>query len=78
MLQNAAEDRLLSVEEAARQLGGVSKFTIARWLTQGRMKRTKVGGRTMIRLSELNRVIEDGGKTMTPSAKLSQSQLEVA
>lgn len=60
-------ERLLSVEEAARQLGGVSKHTINGWLVKGKLRRTKVGARTMIRESELLRVIEDGGKSVGPS-----------
>jgi excisionase family DNA binding protein len=56
-------DTLLSVEEAARRLGGLSKYTIHAWLSQGKIRRTKVGSRTMIRESELQRVIEDGGKS---------------
>jgi excisionase family DNA binding protein len=59
-------DTLLSVEEAARRLGGISKWTVHAWLSQGRLQRTKVGGRTMIRESELARVIEDGGKSPAP------------
>lgn len=59
-------ESLLSVEEAARRLGGVSKWTVHAWLSQGRLKRTKVGSRTMIRESELQRVIEDGGKSHAP------------
>ena len=59
-------DALISVNEAARRLGGISKWTIHAWLSQGRMQRTKVGGRTMIRESELARVIEDGGKSAGP------------
>jgi excisionase family DNA binding protein len=62
-------DALLSVEEAARRLGGISKWTIHAWLSQGRMRRTKVGGRTMIRESELARVVEDGGKSHSPRSK---------
>jgi len=57
---------LLSVDEAARRLGGLSKWTIHAWLSKGRLQRTKVGGRTMIRESELQRVIEDGGKSPAP------------
>lgn len=60
-------DTLLSIEEAARKLGGISKYTIHAWLSSGRLQRTKVGSRTMIRESELKRVIEDGGKS--PSAR---------
>jgi len=56
-------DTLLSVEEAARRLGGVSKWTVHAWLSQGKLQRTKVGGRTMIRESELQKVIKDGGKS---------------
>jgi excisionase family DNA binding protein len=55
-------DALLSIGEAARRLGGISKWTVHAWLSQGRLQRTKVGSRTMIRESELQRVIEDGGK----------------
>ena len=59
-------ESLLSVEEAARKLGGISKWTIHAWLSQGRLQRTKVGGRTMIRESELAKVVEDGGKSPSP------------
>lgn len=51
-------ERLLSVDEAARLLGGVSKWTIYAWLSQGKLRRTKVGSRTMLRESELKRFIE--------------------
>ena len=50
---------LVSVEEAARLLGGLSKWTIYAWLSQGKLHRTKVGRRTMLRQSELVRVIQD-------------------
>lgn len=56
----------MSVSEAARRLGGISKWTVHAWLSQGRLQRTKVGGRTMIRESELARVIKDGGKSPAP------------
>lgn len=59
-------ERLLSVEEAARALGGISKWTVHAWLSQGKLRRTKVGGRTMIRESELQKVIEEGGKSPSP------------
>ena len=58
-----ALEKLFSVEEAARELGGLSKYTIHAWLSSGKLRRTKVGRRTMIRVSELQRVIEDGGKS---------------
>jgi len=46
-------DVLLSVEESARRLGGLSKYTIHAWLSSGKLRRTKVGSRTMIRESDL-------------------------
>jgi excisionase family DNA binding protein len=61
-------DNLLNIEEAARKLGGLSKYTIHAWLSSGKLQRTKVGSRTMIRESELQRMIEDGGKS--PSARV--------
>ena len=59
-------ENLYSVEEAARRLGGISKWTVHAWLAKGRLQRTKVGSRTMIRESELARIIEDGGKSGSP------------
>jgi excisionase family DNA binding protein len=59
-------DRLYSVSDAAKVLGGISKWTVHAWLSQGKMQRTKVGGRTMIRESELQKVIQDGGKSPSP------------
>ena len=60
---------LVSVTEAARKLGGISKWTVYSWLTQGKLQRTKVGNRTMIRESELQKVIQDGGKSPAPTRR---------
>ena len=62
-------DPLLSVGEAAKRLGGLSRWTIYGWLSAGKLQRTKVGGRTMIRESELAKVIQDGGKSPAPRRK---------
>jgi excisionase family DNA binding protein len=62
-------EQLLSVEEVARRLGGISKWTVHAWLSQGRLQRTKVGGRTMVRESELQKVIEEGGKSQSPRGR---------
>lgn len=70
-------EALLSVEEAARRLGGLSKYTIHAWLAKGKLQRTKVGSRTMIRESELQRVIQDGGKSPVPSALSPATRLVV-
>jgi excisionase family DNA binding protein len=53
------KDELLSVKRTTEELGGVSKWTIYAWLSQGKLRRTKVGSRTMIRRSELQRVIHE-------------------
>lgn len=63
---NLVNDALLSVDEAARRLGGISKWTVFAWLSKGKLQRTKVGGRTMVRESELQKVIEEGGKSASP------------
>lgn len=60
------QDVLLSIEAAALRLGGISKWTLHAWLSQGRIQRTKVGSRTMIAESELQKVIERGGKSPAP------------
>ena len=60
-------EQLLSVGQVAQRLGGISKWTVHAWLSQGRLQRVKVGSRTMIRESELAKVIQDGGKSPAPS-----------
>ncbi|HZR33485.1 MAG TPA: helix-turn-helix domain-containing protein [Terriglobales bacterium] len=51
-------DPLLSICDAAVTLG-VSPWTIRQWLTQRKLKRTKVGARTLIRASQLKRIIRE-------------------
>lgn len=46
-------DALLSVEQAAERLGGVSRWTVYSWMSQGRLRKTKVGSRVMIAESDL-------------------------
>ena len=58
-------ENLLSVSEAAKHLG-ISKYTVEAWLSQKRLLRTKVGRRTMIRESELEKMLVDGGKSPAP------------
>ena len=59
MEQANGSDVLFSVTEAAKRLGGISPWTVHAWLAKGKLRRTKVGSRTMIRESELQRVIRD-------------------
>lgn len=47
-VRGGAVEELYSVEEAAERLGGVSKWSIYSWLSQGRLIKTKVGSRVMI------------------------------
>jgi excisionase family DNA binding protein len=48
-----ALQNLLSIEQAAERLGGISKWTVHAWLSKGKLPRTKVGARTMILESDL-------------------------
>ncbi len=48
---------LLSVEEAAQRLGGISRWSVYAWLSQGRIRKTKVGSRVMIGESDLQAFI---------------------
>jgi excisionase family DNA binding protein len=49
---------LYTVEGAAAFLGGISKWTVHAWLAKGKLRRTKVGARTMIRESDLQAFID--------------------
>jgi len=53
-----SEDRLYSVKDAAAFLGGISAYTVNAWLSKGRLRRTKIGNRTMIRESDLQVFID--------------------
>jgi len=44
---------LLSVEQAAQRLGGVSRWSIYAWLSQGRLRKTKIGSRVMVAEADL-------------------------
>jgi excisionase family DNA binding protein len=59
-------EKLYPVRESAKALGGVSEWTVRAWLSQGLLRRTKVGRRTMIAESELERFVKQGE---TPLAK---------
>jgi excisionase family DNA binding protein len=62
------EDEYFSIPETARIMR-VSPGTVSVWLTQGRMRRTKAGHRTLVRRSEINRFLVDGGKSLPPPRK---------
>jgi excisionase family DNA binding protein len=50
--------QLMSVEEAAKRLGGISVWTVRAWIQQGRIEKTKVGDRVMVTSSALERFLE--------------------
>lgn len=56
---------LYSVTEAARLLGGVSKFTIYAWMNRGLLERTRVGGRVMVRESSLLKLLQQSSGRKT-------------
>jgi excisionase family DNA binding protein len=66
-------EQLLSVEETARRLGGLSKYTIHSWLHTGKLRRTKVGRRTMVRESELERFVAQGDNKKSPAVHTRKS-----
>lgn len=58
MLSNI-EDPVYPVPVACAMLGGISPWTLASWFSRGIARRTKVGRRTMVRHSEILRLIKD-------------------
>jgi excisionase family DNA binding protein len=67
-------DNLVSIPEAARMLGGISEWTVRAWLSQGRLTRTKVGRRTMLKEEELKKVIREGEKSPPPNCRSGLNQ----
>ena len=63
-----ALEKMYSVPEAAEVLG-ISTWTIYAYLSSAKLKRSKIGSRTVIRESELEKLIEDGGKSRRPGKR---------
>lgn len=59
-------EQLLSIQDAAKKLGGISKWTLHAWLSHNKISRVKVGSRTMVKESDLEKLIEVGGKSRAP------------
>jgi len=53
------DDPILSIDAACIAAGGISKWTLYGKLSRNELKRTKVGGRTMIRASELQKLVRE-------------------
>jgi hypothetical protein len=62
-MAQAEQDRLHSVESAAKFLGCVSPSTIRSWLTQGLLTRVKIRRFTRVRESELLALIKPQERT---------------
>jgi len=56
-------EKLYSVEEAATYLR-VSKWTIHAWLAQKRLRKTKIGARTVIRESDIEAFVKSQNPTL--------------
>ena len=52
------DDELLTTKEGASEIR-VSKHTISAWFSRGILRRTKVGGKTFVRRSELLKMVQD-------------------
>jgi excisionase family DNA binding protein len=52
---------LLTTKEAA-ELVRVSPWTVSAWLSQGRLRRIKAGGRTLIAKADLEAFLRSGDK----------------
>jgi hypothetical protein len=53
------DDDLHSINVFARRAGGISPHTVRICLRDGKINRTKVGRRTMVRESELQKIVKD-------------------
>ncbi len=47
-------------KQEAADLLRVSHWTISAWLSQGKLRRVKVGRRTLIPKSDLEKILQDG------------------
>jgi hypothetical protein len=50
---------LLSVKQTAERLGGLSTWTIHAWFKTGKLRRTKVGARSMVSELDLQAFLDE-------------------
>jgi hypothetical protein len=60
-------DKLYDVPSTAGEMGRVSPWAVWKWLQNGRLKRTKVGSRTMVRGSDIQAFIDACNADPTPA-----------
>ncbi len=66
---------LFSVAEAAKMLGGVSRFTVYAWMNRGLLERTRVGGRVMVRESSLLKLLQQSSERKAASRQRGDSHV---
>ncbi len=62
MIQLKEEHPLMTVLEAAESLR-LSRHTINNWMSQGRLHRVKLGGRTFLERDEVVKLLEEAIRT---------------
>lgn len=58
--EESQELMLHPLPEARRRLGDISGATLYRWAAQGKVRLTKLGGRTFMSSAEIARIIAEG------------------
>jgi len=66
-------EHLFTVNEAAAYLR-VSRWTVYAWLTDGRLRKTKLGSRCLISESELVRWVKEGSRSPVTAASQKPEQ----
>jgi excisionase family DNA binding protein len=56
---------LMTTKEAAALLR-VSHWTVSAWLSQGKLRRVKAGGRTLIAKTDLEAFLRESGESQAP------------
>jgi excisionase family DNA binding protein len=59
---------LLSVEQAAERLGGISRWTLYAWMSKGKLRKTKVGSRVMVAECDLQAFLARCNPEATPES----------
>jgi hypothetical protein len=59
-IQIAESQRLYSIEDAARALGGISAWTLRKHLDRGTVTATRIGRRVFLSSEEISRVEREG------------------
>jgi hypothetical protein len=77
-IQEVAMGKLHSIESAAVFLGGLSPWTIRRWLSDGKLTRVKVGSRTMVQEVELIAIAQPETPAQTAARNIRREREQAA